>query len=313
MSVVNEERPMRYPRIRASCFLAMAVITGQLTTEAQEPPTRRITVTVTREVRPFAGIIMHPLPPSTASQRVLSWEMFIKTSKGITKAELGHEAGRFKKPILTLAADPDEKMQLVLILEIDLHQAPGPVRVGRGAPTLTDEDRTGYTEAGWEYEHASESFRVWIRANGLVKSKKESDVQFAVRLLAFMRARFIYKGPDEDYKRAKIAERGTGELGFFTSEWSGECLALSRIYVCALRANGIPSRLVSGWMVEGGHHVRAEVFLDKIGWVHVELAGSITNRKAPLAEFFGRGGSYMIVMNEGINYSLPGPSGRGDV
>ena len=104
-----------------------------------------------------------------------------------------------------------------------------------------------------------------------------------------------------------------GELWFFTSEWSGECWALSRIYVCALRANGIPSRLVSGWMLGGGHHVRAEVFLDKIGWTHVELAGSITNKRAKLADYFGRGGSYMIVMNEGINYSLPGPSGTGNI
>ncbi len=95
-------------------------------------------MTVAREVEPFAGIIMHPLPPSTASQRVISWEMFVKTSKGTTKAELGHEAGHFKKPVLTEPASPDEKMQLVLKLEIDLLQAPGPVKVGRTVPMLTE-------------------------------------------------------------------------------------------------------------------------------------------------------------------------------
>ena len=305
---------MRHHWAYATCCVALAVLTGQPNAAAEDRPIRRITVTVAREVAPFAGIIMHPLPPNTASQRIVSWEMFVKTSKRTTKAEARlPEAGPFKKPILTVAADPDEKMRLVLELEIDLYQAPGPVTVGRLAPTLTNEERTGYTAAGLEYEHDAEAFRVWIEANGLVKGKTESDVQFAVRLLAFMRTKFIYKGPDENYKRKKIAERGSGELGFFTSEWSGECLALSRIYVCALRANGVPSRMVSGWMLEGGHHVRAEVFLEQVGWIHVELAGSITNKSAHLAEFFGRGGSYMIVMNVGINYALPGPSGLGNI
>jgi len=239
--------------------------------------------------------------------------MFVKTSKGTTKAEVRHETGPFKKPILTVAADPDEKMRLVLELEIDLYQAPGPVTAGKAAATLTEEERTRYTEAGVYYEHDAEAFRAWMKANGLLKGKKENDLQFASRLLAFMRARFSYKIPDENYKRAKIKERGTGELGFYTSEWTGECWALSRIYTCVLRANGIPSRQVSGWMLEGGHHVRAEVFLDKIGWIHVELAGSITNKRANLADYFGRGGSYMIVMNEGINFALPGPNGVGNV
>ncbi len=67
------------------------------------------------------------------------------------------------------------------------------------------------------------------------------------------------------------------------------------------------------WMLDGGHHVRAEVFLDKVRWMHVELAGSITNKQANLADYFGRGGSYMIVMNEGINFALPGPNGVGNV
>ena len=204
-------------------------------------------------------------------------------------------------------------MHIVLELEIDLYQAPGPVRVGKTPPKLTEQERTGYTEAGLYYEHDAEPFRAWMKANGLLKGKNQSDVEFAYRLLAFMRARFNYKIADESYMRAKIKERGTGELGFYTSEWLGECWALSRVYACVLRANGIPSRQVSGWMLDGGHHVRAEVFLDKVGWMHVELAGSITNKKANLADYFGRGGSYMIVMNEGINFSLPGPTGVGNV
>ncbi len=233
--------------VRAIWCLALAVMTAQLTAEAQQTATRRITVTVAREVEPFAGIIMHPLPPSTASQRVISWEMFVKTSKGTTKAELGHEAGRFQKPILTVAASPHEKMQLILKLEIDLLQAPGPVRVGRTVPTLTEEERAGYTEAGLEYEHEAESFRAWMKANGLVKGKKQSDIQFAAQLLAFMRAKFIYKGPDEDYKRAKIAELGSGELGFFTSEWSGECLR----YPGSMSAFSAPTAFQAGWSAAG--------------------------------------------------------------
>lgn len=291
--------------------LALAVMTGQQTAEAQEHPPRKITVTTSYDVEPVAGIIMHPLPPNTPSQRIVSWEMLLKTSKGTTKAEVGHETGPFKKRILMVTANPDEKMQVVLKLDIDLYQAPGPVKGGKAS--LTEAERTGHTEANDEYQHDAKSFRDWMAANDLLKGKKEGDVQFATRLLAFMREKFTYKGPDEDYMRKKMKERGTGYLGFLTSEGYGECLGLSKVYVCVLRANGIPSRLVSGWMLGGDHHVRAEVFLENVGWMHVELAGSITNKKANIADFFGRGGSYMIVMNEGVNYSLPGPKGTGNV
>ncbi len=68
---------MRHRWVCAIWCLALALMTGQLPAEAQQTATRRITVTVAREVEPFAGIIMHPLPPSTASQRVISWEMFV--------------------------------------------------------------------------------------------------------------------------------------------------------------------------------------------------------------------------------------------
>jgi hypothetical protein len=120
---------MRHSWVRGICCLVLAVMTGQLTAEAQENAIRKLTVTITHDTAPFAGIIMHPVPPSTASQRVVSCEMFVRTSKGTRKAELGHETGPFKKRILTVAADPDDKMHIVLELEIDLYQAPGPVRL----------------------------------------------------------------------------------------------------------------------------------------------------------------------------------------
>jgi hypothetical protein len=302
---------MRHFRPHIIFCLAFAVMTWPQTAGAQENPPRKITVTASYDVEPAAGIIMHPFPPNTPSQKIVSCEMLLKTSKGMTKAEEGHETGPFKKPILMVTANPNEKMQVVLKLDIDLYQAPGPVKGGKAS--LTEAERTGHTEANDEYQHDAKSFRDWMAANALLKSKKESDVQFATRLLAFMREKFIYKGPDEDYMQKKIKERGTGYLGFLTSEGYGECLGLSKVYVCVLRANGIPSRLVSGWMLGGDHHVRAEVFLDNVGWMHVELAGSITNKKAKIEDYFGRGGSYMIVMNEGINYSLPGPKGTGNV
>jgi hypothetical protein len=288
------------------------LLTGLGTIEAQEKPIRRVTATVTLDVEPFAGIIMHPLPPNTASQRLVSWEMIVKTSKGTSKAEPSEETGPFKKRILTVRADPNEKMQVVVKLELDLFKAPGPVKA-KMPPTLTEKEQIAYTDVGPFYEHDTEAFRSWMKANDLLKKKKESDSQFALRVLTFMRTKFNYKIPDDKYMRAKIKERGTGELGFFISEWSGECWALSRVYTCVLRANGIPSRQVSGRMLDGGHHVRAEVFLESVGWIHVELAGSVTNKKANVAEFFGRDGSNMIVMNEGINFSLPGPKGTGNV
>jgi hypothetical protein len=238
--------------------------------------------------------------------------LVVVTAKGSKKGQLDQEKGPLQKRIIKAAADPAEKMQLTLTLQIDLFEAPGPVK-SKKAPKLMKEERAAHLEAAPFYEHDTDYFRGWIKKHGLMRTKKETDLQFALRTQGFLRDKFTYQIPDHARMQARIKELGTGELGYFTTEWSGECWALSRIYTCVLRANGIPCRQVSGRRLDGAHHVRAEVFLDDIGWVYAELAGCVTNKRAPLASFFGRGGSDMVVMNAGINFVLPGPKGDGRV
>jgi transglutaminase-like putative cysteine protease len=231
---------------------------------AQKKPSRRVTVIVTHDVEPFAGFVEHSLPPNAPSQRVVSWEMVVTTAKGSNKGELDREKGPLQKYIIKAPADPAEKMQVTLTLQIDLYEILGPVKA-REVPKLTVQERAAHLEAAEFYEHDTEYFCAWIKKHRLVRAKKETNLQFALRVQNFIRQNISYKVPDNAQMQVKVKELGTGELGYFTSEWTGECWALSRIYTCALRANDIPCRQVSGRMLDGAHHVRAEVFFDNIG------------------------------------------------
>lgn len=152
-----------------------------------------------------------------------------------------------------------------------------------------------------------------------MRKADEKDVDFALRVLQFIQKNFNYKIHDGNYMSAKKAELATDDLGFFCFEKSAECWGLSRIYTCVLRANGIPCRQVSGFMLrdgaerQGGHHVRGEVYLNGTGWVLAELAGATNNKKASPLKFLGRGSDDMAIISRGINYKLPGPRGPGSV
>ena len=86
-----------------------------------------------------------------------------------------------------------------------------------------------------------------------------------------------------------------------------------------LRANGIPCRQVSGFVLphgpkeEPGHHVRAEVFLPQAGWILVEVVGTVTRKDTPLLMCFCTRGDDMVLICGGVGYQLPGPKDPGRI
>jgi hypothetical protein len=283
-------------------------------------PSRTIDVVIQHELPPTNGVVIFPVPPNTSSQRVTACEMTVRAGKRVVRATPTTDLGPLKKPILVAALPGREGGQAVVKLELELSAAKlEPGKAEKLPAPLARADRAAHLEAEWHYEYGEKSFGKWMGDQKLVRGKTESDRDFSLRVLNFLRQQFVYKIPDPEVMRKRVAERGTGDLGYFVDEKAAECWGLSRIYTSVLRANNIPCRQLSGFVLadgdepRGGHHVRAEVYLDGIGWILVEVAGAVTGKDHSLLRFFGHAGDDMVLISRGVNYRLLGPKGPGSI
>jgi hypothetical protein len=286
----------------------------------ESTPTHRLNLTIELDLPPSEGVVMFPLPPDTASQRVLKCEMTVYTGEKSRAAKPARDLGPFKKPIMTGALPRRSLGKAVVHLELELRASR--LVPGKGEqlpPALSRTERIALLDSEWHYEHNDRSFRRWIKENNLTRGKDETDRDFALRALNFIRHNFTYQIPDPQYMKSRVDELGTGQIGFYVAERSAECWGLSRVYTSILRANGVPCRQVSGFMWSGGkdqlggHHVRAEVYLDGVGWILVEVAGAVTRKDCDLLNLFGCRGNNMVIFSQGVNYQLPGSSGPGNI
>jgi len=286
----------------------------------ESTPFERVLISIELDLPASGGIVIFPIPHTTPSQKVVRCEMEILSGQTSKAAEEAFDLGPFKKPILVGRLPKRARAKAIVTMELEFFHS----QLVSGEPEekpvlLSETERANLLASEWHYEHDERWFQLWMRDNGLLREAEETDRDFAFRALNFIRQEFTYKIPDPDYMQKRMTRLRTGELGFFVSEKSGECWALSRIYTCILRSNGIPSRQVSGFMLpaEGeemsGHHVKAEVYLEEIGWTLAEIAGAVTRPRRDLLETFCSPGTNMVVVSQGINYRLPGPKGVGRI
>lgn len=282
--------------------------------------THKLAVAISHELPPMEGVVYVPLPPDTASQKVTSCKLSVVSDKRRLPMVKASDSGPLKKPLqeVELKQFAGGKVGVELIIEISA------VRLEPGSPKqpvrkLTDAERSALTAVDWHYEYDTAHFRKWMADNSLSRATSERDADFALRVLAFIRQNFEYKIHDLQEMQDKIARQKIDDIAYFLGEKSTECWGLSTFYTSVLRANGIPCRQINGFMLEtrplrrGSHHVRAEVYLDGIGWILVEIAGAVTAKNQPLHTFFGHRGDDMLLTSQGVNYLLPGPKNTGRI
>ena len=276
---------------------------------------KKLSIMIELDVPPMTGSVLYPLPPNTPSQKVVHAEMALELGKGKVKGVKGADQGPFKKPYLAAAVNSAKPFKASAKFDIDFQQAKlAPGKAAKPVAKLGKNEKALYTQVEPNYEYDNATFKSWMKRSGLVRKKGERDIDFAFRVLGHIRGNFKYDFPPPKVLKAKVDALGLGEMGYFVTEQKGECWALSRVYTCVLRANGVPCRQISGRLLDKGvHHVRAEVHFEGIGWIHADPAAVVSFVKAPLAEYFGNGGDYMFVLNPGINFILPGPRGPGTI
>lgn len=88
----------------------------------------------------------------------------------------------------------------------------------------------------------------------------------------------------------------------------GDCGNLSSIFVSLLRYKGIPARHIVTVRPNGTYHVWADFYLEKYGWVPVDVTYKNSN---PKGDYFGKFDGYGIVMTSKV--WLPIDKGNGEI
>ncbi len=163
-------------------------------------------------------------------------------------------------------------------------------------PPADDEDRSGYLRSDRFVDYDQRALRHWLAKRGL-KNSSGDQVAFARHVFRAIREDFSYSQREPLPTKASEAIRAG----------AADCGALSMIFAAAMRANGIPARLIVGRWAESAHgtgdqiadqmHVKAEFYADGVGWIPVDCSGAVEDRPAEESQFFGYDGGDFLTFH----------------
>jgi hypothetical protein len=152
-------------------------------------------------------------------------------------------------------------------------------------PALTKEMRSRYLMTSPTMDHANPEFLRWMREQGLKRRKGEQSMAFAHRVFSHFSKTATYGGDTSNYEARRPSR--------VCKSFANDCGGLALLFVAVMRANDVPSRTLFGrWAIRqtddyGQHHVVAEFFVEKSGWVPVDIAGTIVHKPKDPNAFFG--------------------------
>jgi len=157
-------------------------------------------------------------------------------------------------------------------------------------PKLSDRERSAALTDGGDIDFKAKPFRDWLESKALHRATGESEMDFALRVFREIQSSARYKYRPSMDRRASVVCKDGGS----------DCGGLSALFVAALRANGIPARILIGrWATSarpgqsiGGvayyqTHAKAEFYASGVGWVPVDVSQAVRvgARRAPLQHF----------------------------
>jgi transglutaminase-like putative cysteine protease len=177
-------------------------------------------------------------------------------------------------------------------------------------PALSAAERRYYLSPSTQVDFDAKPVKEWLDAKKLRRARGEDPIQFAARVLEVIRADFAYRyDPNED-KRASAACRAD----------KTDCGGMTYLFVAAMRANDTPARVLVGRRAlprrPGSDpsqfeydrpHVRAEMFVERVGWVPVDPHDAHSGKRRPASAFVGRDPGDMLVLHVDVDLKLPFP------
>jgi transglutaminase-like putative cysteine protease len=283
-------------------------------------------------VTPYVGegtlYVFAPALPELPGQRNVSTRLLVSGNDKL-KAEEVVEEGIGKRPMLRLRIDSNElspKSGIPLRLEYrgtlygrTLKQGKAP----KAVPELTEYERRQYLTTSATMDCNDPEFLRWMNEQGLKRRGDEDVMQFAHRVFTYLVKNGKFGGDTSSYE----ARRPSRVCKSLVSDCGGFAL----LFVAVMRANDVPARALFGrWAIPqtdeyGQYHVMAEFFVEKSGWVPVDISGTIVHKpKEPNALFGSTDGRFIAFhidtdlepakgfRHAWAQYMLPKWSGEGD-
>jgi hypothetical protein len=132
------------------------------------------------------------------------------------------------------------------------------------------------------FDFSAKPFQAWLDEHKLRRQPKEREIDFACKVFLEMKEQFqFFHAATMDRRASRVCEAGQSDSG-------GLAIAL----VSALRANGIPARVLSGRLalkigsepgqeVPPPEHVMAEFFATGVGWVPADITRAVLDQESP--------------------------------
>jgi transglutaminase-like putative cysteine protease len=174
---------------------------------------------------------------------------------------------------------------------------------GEEAPTipkLSDRERSAALADRGDIDFKAKAFKDWLESKGLHRVAGESEIDFALRVFREIQSSATYEyRPTMDRRASVVCKDGRSDCG-----------GLSALFVAALRANGVPARILIGrWATSarpgqsiGGlayyqAHAKAEFYASGVGWVPVDVSQAVRggSRRASLRHFGNDDGDFIAL------------------
>ncbi|WZP00810.1 transglutaminase-like domain-containing protein [Isosphaeraceae bacterium EP7] len=186
---------------------------------------------------------------------------------------------------------------------VELKPGDAPAKV---APLTANERVLSLRASAEHFDFETPEFRAWLADRGLARGEGEPDVDYARRVFLAIKKEFSYHYTNKlDRHATAVCKAGKSDCG-----------GLSVVFTSAMRAHGIPARLLVGrWAFDGGEgggpagnqeHVKAEFYADGVGWVPVDCSSAILHDKEPEGlTYFGTDAGDFIVHHLDLDLEIP--------
>jgi hypothetical protein len=231
-----------------------------------------------------------PVAPELPGQRQVTTRLFIAGNDKLKAKELKEQSSS-EREMLALHIKSDElspKSGIRLRVEYEGTLFARTLVYGREpkeVPDLTKEERRRYLMSSTTMDYSDPGFQRWMSDQGLKRRKDEQVTQFAHRVFSYFVKEGKYGGDTSSYE-ARRPSRVCKSL-------SNDCGGFALLFVAVMRANDVPARTLFGrWAIQqtdtyGQHHVTAEFFVDKSGWVPVDITGTMPHKAENPDALFG--------------------------
>jgi hypothetical protein len=243
--------------------------------------------------------IFAPALPVLPSQTNVSTNLLFKGNEGLKTEEIV-ENGVDKRKMLKLNIDTNEitSKEISLLLEYTGTLHSRTLRRSntlRNAADLPEDQRKQYLSSSETMDYEEPNFQDWMVEQELRREKNEDTMQFANRVFTFLVERGTYAGDtpgDNSCRPSHVCKKLTTD-----------CAGFALLFTAVMRSNDIPARTLFGrWATPqtdkyGQYHVIAEFFVNRSGWVPVDISGTIVHKPKDPNFYFGNANGKFITFH----------------